>query len=57
MVMTIPVRAAMGLQKPMSDAELRQWPAKVVSFFLSGCSAGANLKASPRAPHKARPNR
>jgi TetR/AcrR family transcriptional regulator, mexJK operon transcriptional repressor len=37
MVMTIPVRAAMGLQAPMSDRELRQWPAKIVSFFLAGC--------------------
>ncbi|HZZ92807.1 MAG TPA: TetR/AcrR family transcriptional regulator [Usitatibacter sp.] len=41
MVMTIPVRAAMGLQVPMSNAELREWPAKVVSLFLSGCSTGA----------------
>jgi AcrR family transcriptional regulator len=39
MVMTIPVRAAMGLHAPMTGAQLRQWPGKVVSFFLSGCHA------------------
>jgi TetR/AcrR family transcriptional repressor of mexJK operon len=46
MVMTIPVRAAMGLQAPMSDAQLRQWPAKVVSFFLSGCSVDAKGRSA-----------
>lgn len=50
MVMTTPQRAAMGLLKPMSDAQLRQWPAKVVSFFLQGCGARMEGRRPQRRP-------
>ncbi|HST00304.1 MAG TPA: TetR/AcrR family transcriptional regulator [Usitatibacter sp.] len=48
MVMTIPQRAAMGLQKPMSEAELRDWPRSVASFFLQGCGFRAPAGRVPR---------
>ena len=48
MVMTIPQRSAMGLQVPMSKAELRRWPAKVVSLFLQGCGARSPAGRAPR---------
>jgi TetR/AcrR family transcriptional regulator, mexJK operon transcriptional repressor len=37
MVVAIPQRRAMGLGTPMSAAELRDWPRRVVAFFLEGC--------------------
>ena len=37
MVITIPQRVAMGLEKPMTETDLRQWPGKVVALFLDGC--------------------
>ncbi|HXF77796.1 MAG TPA: TetR/AcrR family transcriptional regulator [Usitatibacter sp.] len=37
MVITVPQRVAMGFEKPMTEAELRKWPAKVVALFLEGC--------------------
>ncbi|HEX4330881.1 MAG TPA: TetR/AcrR family transcriptional regulator [Usitatibacter sp.] len=36
MVITVPQRVAMGLEKPMTEAELRKWPGKVVRLFLEG---------------------
>jgi AcrR family transcriptional regulator len=39
LVITIPQRAAMGLGAPMSEAQLRAWPARVVTLFLEGCRA------------------
>lgn len=48
MVMTIPQRAAMGLQKPMTDAEVRQWPRKVVALFLEGCGVRTEAGAAQR---------
>lgn len=47
MVIAVPQRMAMGLEKPMTEVELRRWPAKVVSLFLDGC--GATARASARA--------
>jgi len=44
MVITIPQRVAMGLDKPMTEAELRQWPRKAVTLFLEGCT-----RRTPRA--------
>ncbi len=41
MVIVIPQRAAMGLGAPMSEAQLRAWPAQVVALFLEGCRATA----------------
>ena len=49
MVITIPQRLAMGLEKPMTEAELRHWPRKVVTLFLEGCNPRA-----PRAPGRNR---
>lgn len=37
MVITVPQRRAMGLGRPMSAGELRDWPRDVVRFFLEGC--------------------
>jgi TetR/AcrR family transcriptional repressor of mexJK operon len=39
MMITVPQRVAMGLEKPMSEAELRRWPAKVVALFLQGAGS------------------
>jgi TetR/AcrR family transcriptional regulator, mexJK operon transcriptional repressor len=39
MVVTLPQQRAMGLGKPMSPRELREWPRKVVDLFLHGCRA------------------
>jgi TetR/AcrR family transcriptional repressor of mexJK operon len=39
MVITVPQRVAMGLEKPMSEADLRRWPGKVVKLFLEGASS------------------
>lgn len=60
MVMTIPQRAAMGLQKPLGEAELRDWPGRVVALFLRGCVSrerrgpGAPPSGAPRTRHPTR---
>jgi len=38
MMISIPQRVAMGLEKPMTEAQLRRWPGKVVALFLEGAS-------------------
>jgi AcrR family transcriptional regulator len=37
MIFTIPQRSAIGLGRPMSAAQLRDWPRDVVKLFLEGC--------------------
>ncbi|MGZ5103748.1 MAG: TetR/AcrR family transcriptional regulator [Usitatibacter sp.] len=54
MVVAIPQRLAMGLGKPMTERELRDWPRDVVALFLQGCGwrpatrAGRGSRASVR---------
>ena len=48
MVMTIPQRAAMGLQKPMGEAQLRDWPRDVAALFLEGCGFRSPAGRAPR---------
>lgn len=45
MVIAIPQRLAMGLGKPMTERELRDWPRRVVALFLQGCGASPVKRA------------
>jgi AcrR family transcriptional regulator len=45
MVVAIPQRRAMGLGTPMSAAELREWPRRVVELFLEGCRSRPRASA------------
>ena len=40
MVIAIPQRLAIGLDKPLTPAQLRKWPERVVALFLEGVPRG-----------------
>lgn len=49
MVIAIPQRLAMGLGKPMTERELRDWPRAVATLFLDGCRRRPRASPRPRA--------
>jgi AcrR family transcriptional regulator len=50
LVLSVPQRRALGLGKPMTAAELDQWPSAVVDLFLNGCRTrtAARTKSAER---------